>query len=81
MNDRSRQPWSSRLRDGRLRVQCQGCYDAGLEPQESVRDCSTCWDRARRKRAEMGRFRQFVSQEDPPNLSADSAPSEVVAGS
>lgn len=60
---RDRPPWSSRLRDGRLRVQCQACYDADLEPQESVRDCSTCWDRARRKRAEMSRFRQAVQSD------------------
>lgn len=61
---RDRPAWSNRLKDGRLRVQCQGCYDAGLEPPESVRDCSTCWERARRKRREMGNFRKMVEASD-----------------
>lgn len=61
---RDRPPWSNRLKDGRLRVQCQACYEADLEPAESVRDCPTCWDRARRKRREMGKFRQMVEVSD-----------------
>lgn len=73
--NRDRPQWSNRLKDGRLRVQCQACYEAELEPQESVRDCTNCWDRARRKRREMYAFRESVRASDPPEPVADSAAS------
>lgn len=69
---RDPKPWSSRLRDGRLRVQCQACYEAGLQPSESVRDCTRCWERARRKRSEMGKFRALVAQAEDQAVNVDS---------
>lgn len=58
----SRSPWSDRLGDGRLRVQCKTCYDALVPPGRTVRECEVCWRRARQKRAEMTAFLVAVGE-------------------
>lgn len=55
--------WSHRLPDGRLRVQCRSCFDAGLPAAMSPTHCPTCQSRAAQKRAEMVRFRQSLPVE------------------
>lgn len=56
--------WTDRLYDGRIRVQCRDCFDAGLPTSSSMTVCQACKERAVIRRSEAARFKAMLRADE-----------------